>query len=120
MSLTHFEDLNDMLDSLPFNHFGILSVIEARGKTNPIKSSKIEAIFDVGGPAVRKVVRYYRLKGKPIGSGSRGYYLASSKEEYDLTLAHLKERALKELELVSVGEKINWDKPKGEQFRLTF
>jgi hypothetical protein len=118
MALTHFEDLEDMLDSLPIDHIGILSLINPRRIDNPIKSARIEEIFNIGGPAVRKVIRYYRLTGIPIGSSSKGYYIATSKEEYALTLAHLKERAMKELQLVSAGEKINWNQPIGEQLPL--
>lgn len=118
MSLTHFEDLEEQLDSLPSNHVQILNRIMVQTKEDPIKSFVLETLYHVSGPAIRKVVRYYRLMGRPIGSGSKGYYLARSKEEYSLTLSHMKERALKELEIVSVGEKINWDAPEGEQFQL--
>jgi len=120
MSLTNFEDLDQLLDSLHPDHQLIFNLIEYYDQNNPIKSAQIESAYSIGGPAVRKIIRYYRLIGKPVGSSSKGYYIAHSKEEYSLTLAHLKERALKELEIVSVGEKINWDKPHGEQVTMSF
>lgn len=118
MSLTHYEDLDVLLDSLEPRHAIIIDAIKRFTIDDPIKSYEIEVTYSIGGPAVRKIVRYYRLLGQPIGSGSKGYYLARNKEEYDLTLAHLRERALKELELVSAGEKINWNHPAEEQVSL--
>jgi hypothetical protein len=118
MSLTNFEDLDEMLDSLHEDHSWVLNKIKQYAIEFPIKSARLESEYSIGGPGIRKIIRYYRLKGVPIGSSSKGYYLARNKEEYDLTLAHLKERAIKELELVSVGEKINWNHPAGEQVSL--
>ena len=110
--------MDEFLNKLPEYHWAVIDKIRQYNVEKPIKSKTLEALFSLSGARVRNVVRYYRLMGEPIGSSHFGYYLAVSKAEYELTLSHLRERALKELEIVAKGEKINWDKPKYEQVDL--
>ncbi len=62
------------------------------GKSRAIISSELEALTNLSGSQIREEVNKLRTAGIPICSGRTGYYLASTQEELDRTVAQLKSR----------------------------
>lgn len=62
------------------------------GKSRAIISSELEALTNLSGSQIREEVNKLRTAGVPICSGRTGYYLASTQEELDRTVAQLKSR----------------------------
>jgi len=78
----------------------ILHKIAIHGIGNPIRSIELETYFTqkgvhgtVSGPSVRKVISHARLCGYPVGSCSKGYFWATTREEIQTTIDHLRGRA---------------------------
>lgn len=58
----------------------------SKGREQPILGSHIAKALGITGVKVRKQINDARSCGDPICSSSRGYYIASSKEELNDTI----------------------------------
>ena len=72
--------------------------IHKSSSINPVFSKQLENRYKLSGAEVRSVVHRLREDGKPICSGSEGYYLAKDLVEARHTINHLRSRANSMLE----------------------
>jgi hypothetical protein len=70
----------------------ILNMIGSATSQFPINSRSIEGRLNVGGPAVREAVRFFRRHGEPIIATDSGYYIATRPEEVDIVIRDLTAR----------------------------
>lgn len=75
-------------------------------RETPLLSREIEKELDIPGSAVRSLARHARLNGKPICSNQNGYFYATTREELQSTLEHLRQRASIMLEMASRMEAV--------------
>lgn len=92
MALTTFENVDGLTKKAVDRIDEFLERIERVGKDTPVKSRIIENRMDLRGVEVRAIVNFLRKKGYPIGSSSKGYWFAKSKDEIEETLQHLHQR----------------------------
>lgn len=67
--------------------------IHKSSSRSPIFSKQLENRYKLSGAEVRSVIHRLREDGKPICSGSDGYYLANNLLEARHTINHLRSRA---------------------------
>lgn len=72
--------------------------IHKSSSINPVFSKQLENRYKLSGAEVRSVIHRLREDGKPICSGSEGYYLAKDLVEARHTINHLRSRANSMLE----------------------
>lgn len=63
-----------------------------RGAANKISSRRLEAVFNVPGSEIRRMVNSLRCKEAPICSDAEGYYWAETKQELEGTIFQLTSR----------------------------
>lgn len=69
----------------------VISLIP-KGSASRITSGEIHALTKLSGATVRKIVNECRSKFVPIASDSNGYFIATSPDELDHTIAQLNSR----------------------------
>lgn len=99
MNLTNFEDMPDT--KAGEYAAAILQIIKDYDVTQPIKSYSIEKRLIVNGATVRGAVSLLRELGFPVCSGSRGYYYDHTGQETAKTIAHLRQRATRMLNVAN-------------------
>jgi Mn-dependent DtxR family transcriptional regulator len=104
MNLTNFEDMPDT--KAGEYAAAVLEIIKDYGVTRPIKSYRIEKCLIVSGATVRGAVSLLRELGFPICSGSRGYYYDHTGQEITKTIAHLRQRATRMLNVANKLEQV--------------
>lgn len=67
--------------------------LQTHGVTNPLRSDKLEAATGFKSTEVRALVNALRQDGVPVCSNSKGYYLARTAAELDITIKHMRQRA---------------------------
>lgn len=67
--------------------------LRPHGSGNPLRSDKLEAATGFKPTEVRALVNALRQEGVPVCSNSRGYYLARTAAELDVTIKHMRQRA---------------------------
>ncbi|MGX7031709.1 hypothetical protein ACWN8B_10245 [Vagococcus zengguangii] len=77
---------------LNVNESYILGAIQYRTSDRPISSTEIESVFKFKDSDVRKFVNKLRLKGIPIASNHKGYYISQNKIELVEYLSRLNHR----------------------------
>jgi biotin operon repressor len=75
-----------LLDFLKQNH---------TGETKAVSSRELEAVFEIKGSMVRKLVNSLRCGGYPVCSDQNGYYYAASSSELRITIRQLSSRISK-------------------------
>jgi biotin operon repressor len=72
----------------------LLSCLRCRhkGRRNAVKSTGLEARFDVSGKEIRDAVNALRRAGYPICSDETGYYYAETAAELKESINHLTKR----------------------------
>ena len=103
MNLTNFENMPDTKAAKYAEP--VLYIIKRYGVDNPIKSHQIEKILAVSGAVVRGAVSFLRDNGHAVCSGSRGYYYDYTGKETKKTIAHLRQRAQRMLNVANKLEK---------------
>lgn len=63
------------------------------GQNNPITSRDLERLTGMSGAEIRGEIHRLRLAGHPIGSDTRGYFIATTAEELGHTIRSLDSRA---------------------------
>ena len=99
MNLTNFEN---MPDTKAGEHAAeVYQIIRGYSSSRPIKSYKIERWLGVSGATVRGAVSLLRENGFRVCSGGRGYYYDYSGKETAKTVAHLRQRAKRMLNVAN-------------------
>ena len=95
----------------------IYLMVKQRTRNSPVKSIAIQQQLGISGVIVRKCVAELRVvHKKPVCSGSRGYYFASSKEEWERTKAQLLSRAKELRKAASNPDEYFYDGEQGKIF----
>ncbi len=63
-----------------------------KGRKKAVTSSGLEAVFNIKGAEVRRIVNEVRSCGYPVCSDNCGYYYAGNKKELNATIAQLSGR----------------------------
>ena len=62
------------------------------GERESASSKKLEAVFDVKGSELRRIINNLRSQSQPICSNAPGYFYAANQEEINATVAQLSSR----------------------------
>lgn len=91
MPLTGFVELTTHPQHVYERSMAVLDMLS--GVSSPITSRRLETDLDLSGTQIRAVVHALRMAGHPVCSTSKGYYLAYTLADLDVTIAHLHERS---------------------------
>jgi hypothetical protein len=71
----------------------------------------LEDLMGIRSSQIRGLVREARRNGTPIASSVKGYWIAETKEEYEETIRHLRDRASSLAKtLKKIDKNTRWDK----------
>lgn len=106
MRLDGFENINfEITPALKVKAKGLKHLLQRY--TRAVTSAEIEQTLQIGGAQVRAIVSYLRVKEhQPIGSDQHGYFWARTRAELQTTIAHMKQRGIKDLTVASALEDI--------------
>tara|TARA_R100000808_G_C2098755_1_gene116555 strand:+ start:477 stop:800 length:324 start_codon:yes stop_codon:yes gene_type:complete len=92
-------------------------MIAKRTLNSPVKSLAIQQQLGISGVLVRKCISELRVvHKKPICSGSRGYYFAQTKEQWERTKAQLLSRARELRKAANGPDEFFYDGVQGKMF----
>ena len=128
MNLTGYEDMAfdvTVSDKLLAKAYELIWNLRMYASENsPLQSCRLEINLKITGVQLRALISYLRIKGTPqfphgvpIASGSTGYWLASDRASLASTVAHMRERGLKDLAVAYALEKI-YPPPEQESLEL--
>lgn len=80
-----------MEDSRRADFIGYL-IIYHKGRKKAVTSKILEAVFNINGSEIRRIVNEARCSGYPVCSDNNGYYYAGNKKELNATIAQLSGR----------------------------
>ena len=63
-----------------------------KGRKKAVTSRTLEAVFNIKGSELRKIINEIRSSGHPVCSDNTGYYYAKNKKELNATIAQLSSR----------------------------
>ena len=86
--------INDGVDAYVDRNSQVLFHLQTfyKGRKKAVTSGKLEAVFNIRGSELRKIINEIRSSGHPVCSDNTGYFYAKTKKELNATIAQLSSR----------------------------